>query len=329
MTTRVLFLCTHNSARSQMAQGLLNWLAPERYTAFSAGTHPTRQHPLAVKVMAELGINILPQGVHALSDYTGQSFDLVVTVCDQAAEECPVFPGAAEQLHWGFADPSVAGGTEEGRLRAFRHTRDLILVRLQQWLAQHGEPVTVPTASGAPSLLATDGSHPHAADTAHLSLPSQLTPPTRVLIMCTGNSARSQMAEAWLRYLGGSEYAAFSAGTHPTSVNPLAIRVMAERYIDISQARSKSVAEFLDQPFDYVITVCDRAAEQCPIFPGIALRLHWSFPDPAAVTGSDADRVQAFRTVRDGLYFQFWRWITDQLPAELEQEQLERAEEHK
>jgi arsenate reductase (thioredoxin) len=136
MTQRVLFLCTHNSARSQMAHGLLNWLAPEEYTAFSAGTHPSQQNPLAVKAMAELGINILPQGVHALSDYVGQSFDLVVTVCDQAAEECPVFPGAARQLHWGFADPSQAMGTEEERLRAFRHTRDLIMMRLQQWLAE-------------------------------------------------------------------------------------------------------------------------------------------------------------------------------------------------
>ena len=109
MTKRVLFLCTHNSSRSQMAQGLLNWLAPQHYTVFSAGTHPTHQHPLAVKVMAELGINILPPGRACLRDYAGQSFDLVVMVCDQAAEECPVFPGATQQLHWGFADPSVPG----------------------------------------------------------------------------------------------------------------------------------------------------------------------------------------------------------------------------
>jgi arsenate reductase len=136
MNQRVLFLCTHNSARSQMAQGLLNWLAPEEYTAFSAGTHPSQQNPLAVKAMAELGINILPQGVHALTDYVGQPFGLVVTVCDQAAEECPLFPGAAQQLHWGFADPSLAQGTEEERLQAFRHTRDLLEARLKQWLAE-------------------------------------------------------------------------------------------------------------------------------------------------------------------------------------------------
>jgi arsenate reductase len=136
MQKRVLILCTHNSARSQMAQGLLNWLAPDRYDALSAGTHPTQQNPLAVKAMAELGVTIVPQGVHALSDYIGQPFDLVITVCDQAAEECPVFPGAVRQLHWSFADPSRVPGTEEERLEAFRHTRDLIQMQLQQWLAE-------------------------------------------------------------------------------------------------------------------------------------------------------------------------------------------------
>ncbi len=296
MTQHILFLCTHNSARSQMAQGLLNWLAPERYTALSAGTHPKALHPLAAKVMAELGIDILPQGVHALADYVGQPMDLVVTVCDTAAEECPVFPGALHQLHWGFADPSVVSGTEEERLAAFRHTRDLILVRLRQWLAAQDPtaPTTTP-ASSSPTTQPVDG------------------PPVRVLILCTGNSARSQMGEAWLAFLGGTSYAVASAGTHPSVVNPLAIQVMGERGIDISHARSKSVNEFLGQPFDYVITVCDQAAENCPVFPAATQRIHWSFPDPAAVQGSDAERLQAFREVRDALYFQFWAWITTHL----------------
>lgn len=303
MTHRVLFLCTHNSARSQMAQGLLNWLAPERYIAFSAGTHASHVHPLAVQVMAELGVNILPQGVHQLADYVGQPFDLVVTVCDSAAEECPVFPGAVRQTHWGFADPSAALGDEAARLAAFRHIRDLILVRLRQWLAQTDDgdvmmSTRTPTASASPAT-------PSFPAYAELEIPV----PQRVLILCTGNSARSQMAEGWLRYLGGASYQAFSAGTHPTTVNPLAIQVMAERGIDISDQRSKSVTEFIDQPFNYVITVCDRAAEECPVFPGTVQRLHWSFPDPAAVAGAEAERVRAFREVRDGLYFQFWYWL--------------------
>jgi arsenate reductase (thioredoxin) len=231
------------------------------------------------------------------------------------------------QLHWGFADPSRAVGTEDERLRAFRHTRDLIMVRLQQWLAEQG---TLPATDG-PSVTSSVPSDPPAhsslSDTARLTDTMQVTPPTRVLILCTGNSARSQMAEAWLRYLGGSAYDVNSAGTHPTSVNPLAIQVMAECSIDISQARSKSVTEFQGQPFDYVITVCDHAAEHCPVFPGKAVRLHWSFPDPAAVTGDVADRLQAFRNVRDGLYFQFWQWVTDQLPRD-GQQQPDRVREH-
>ncbi len=134
----------------------------------------------------------------------------------------------------------------------------------------------------------------------------------RVLILCTGNSARSQMAEGWLRHLAGDRYAAFSAGTHPSVVNPLAIRAMQEVGIDISGQRSKSLTVYLDQPFDYVITVCDQAAEACPIFPGPAQRLHWSFPDPAAVTGTNDVRLAAFRVVRDAIAERLRGWLAAQ-----------------
>ncbi|HKD77754.1 MAG TPA: arsenate reductase ArsC [Ktedonobacterales bacterium] len=131
----------------------------------------------------------------------------------------------------------------------------------------------------------------------------------RVLILCTGNSARSQIAEGWLRHLAGERFDVFSAGTKPSVVNPLAIQVMHEVDIDISDHSSKSVTEFVDQPFDYVITVCDQAAEACPVFPGPAQRLHWSFPDPAAVRGDESMRLQAFREVRDGLKDRLTGWI--------------------
>jgi arsenate reductase len=130
----------------------------------------------------------------------------------------------------------------------------------------------------------------------------------RVLILCTGNSARSQMAEGWLRELAGDRFDVFSAGTYPSIVNPLAITVMRERGIDISGQRSKSVNEFLGQPFDFVITVCDQAAEACPIFPGPAERIHWSFPDPSAVTGTEEEKRNAFRAVRDSLHDQLRHW---------------------
>ena len=125
----------------------------------------------------------------------------------------------------------------------------------------------------------------------------------RVLFLCTGNSARSQMAEGFLRHVGGERFDAMSAGIDPTSVNPLAVRAMAEVGIDISRQRSKSAASLLKEPlhFAYVITVCDHANERCPIFPGVVKRLHWSLQDPAAATGTDAERLAVFRRVRDAI----------------------------
>jgi arsenate reductase len=123
----------------------------------------------------------------------------------------------------------------------------------------------------------------------------------RVLILCTGNSARSQMAEGLLRAFAGDRAEVLSAGTNPSVVRPEAIAVMSELGIDLSGHRSKHVREFDGQHFDYVITVCDDAKESCPVFPGDTERLHWSFPDPAAVEGSETTRLSAFRRVRDAL----------------------------
>src|SRR5215216_407594 len=121
----------------------------------------------------------------------------------------------------------------------------------------------------------------------------------RVLFLCTGNSARSQMAEGLLREMAGEVFDVDSAGVSPTNVRPEAIAAMREIGIDISQHRSKSVDEFIDQEFDYVITVCDNAREQCPIFPGQAKQIHWSFDDPAAAEGDELARLAVFRRVRD------------------------------
>lgn len=136
----------------------------------------------------------------------------------------------------------------------------------------------------------------------------------RVLILCTGNSARSQMAEGLLRALAGDHIDVYSAGTRPSVVHPLAIEAMQEHGIDISGHRSKHLDEFRAQPFDYVITVCDSAAETCPIFPGKAERIHWSFPDPAAAQGSEAERLAAFRQVRDDIKGHLRAWVNT-LPA--------------
>lgn len=121
----------------------------------------------------------------------------------------------------------------------------------------------------------------------------------RVLILCTGNSARSQMAEGLLRHDGGDKFEVASAGVEPSHVRPQAIEAMREVGIDISGHRSKSVDEFAGQEFDYVITVCDNANERCPVFPGKTVRVHWSFDDPAAAEGDEAARLAVFRRVRD------------------------------
>ncbi len=121
----------------------------------------------------------------------------------------------------------------------------------------------------------------------------------KVLFLCTGNSCRSQMAEGLLRYFGNSRFEVYSAGVNPSFVHPLAIKVMKEIGIDISNHRSKSVAEFLGQTFDYVITVCDKAKESCPNFPGEVKKIHWSFEDPAEATGTEEERLKVFRKVRD------------------------------
>jgi len=119
----------------------------------------------------------------------------------------------------------------------------------------------------------------------------------RVLFLCTGNSCRSQMAEGWARTLGLGRVEAFSAGTEPKGLHPLAVRVMAEAGVDISHQKSKHLDTLMGQPFDYVITVCDRARDACPVWPGARENIHWSFDDPALATGSDEEKMQVFRRV--------------------------------
>ena len=131
---RVLFLCTHNSARSQMAEGLLRELGKDKVEAHSAGTVATRVHPLAIATMAEKKIDISGQRSKHLDEFAGQDFDYVVTVCDNARESCPVFPGAPEQIHWSIADPSAVEGDEATRLRAFRVASDELTTRIRYLL---------------------------------------------------------------------------------------------------------------------------------------------------------------------------------------------------
>ena len=142
MKRRILFLCTHNSARSQMAEGLLRSLGGDTFEVFSAGTEATFVRPLALKAMAELGIDISKQQSKTLDRYLNEPFAEVITVCDTAAEMCPVFPGAEKRRHWSLEDPSKATGTEEEQLAVYRRVRDELQSRIEQELLLRKERST-------------------------------------------------------------------------------------------------------------------------------------------------------------------------------------------
>ena len=137
--------------------------------------------------------------------------------------------------------------------------------------------------------------------------------PLRVLFLCTHNSARSQMAEGFLRSMGADRVQVESAGTEETRVNPLAIRAMRERGVDLGSHRSKTLDRFLDESWDYVITVCDSANERCPVFPRAVRRQHWSFKDPSQATGSEDQRLDVFRRVRDEIEAHIRAWVREEM----------------
>jgi arsenate reductase (thioredoxin) len=146
-------------------------------------------------------------------------------------------------------------------------------------------------------------------------------PNPRILVLCTGNSARSQMAEGFFKKYVGDEFDVFSAGLDPKPIHPLAIQVMSEVGIDISQQYSKDVKQFLGQHFTYLITVCSNAEARCPIFPGVIYRLYWPFDDPAAVEGSDAQTLAKFCEIRDKIEDHIRRWMLEYKAKQLEARQ--------
>jgi arsenate reductase len=132
MKKKVLFLCTGNSCRSQMAEGLLRSFYGDKYEVFSAGVNPTSVNPNAITVMKEIGIDISGQKSKSVNEFINQIFDIIITVCDNAKESCPIFQGKAERLHWSFFDPAEAVGTQEEILQVFRKIRDEILVKTKE-----------------------------------------------------------------------------------------------------------------------------------------------------------------------------------------------------
>jgi len=282
--TKVLFLCTHNSARSQIAEGLLKFLYGDEYEVFSAGTNPTQVNPLAIRVMAEIGIDISEQYSKSLDVFKDADIDLVVSVCRSGSKiNCTIcssqivmgnpelitsrLPRAKDYLDQPFDDPSEVDGTEEKKLEAFRHTRD----EMKKWIIERFS-----------------------------YLSEHALKKTKVIFLCTGNSARSQMAEAFLRKYADDHFEVYSAGFDPRPIHPYIIRVMKEIGYDLKDQHPKDLSQYLGKVhFGIVITVCEKAEAQCPTIPDVSTRLYWPFEDPAAFQGTEEEKLAKFREIRD------------------------------
>lgn len=290
---RVLFLCTHNSARSQMAEGLLRHLGGEGIEVSSAGNQPAAVHPLAVQAMAETGIDISGQRAKHLDEFAGQTFDLVITVCDRVRENCPLFPGDPEQIHWSIPDPLAGENASPAAYQRFATIAQELRTRVTYLLLTQRERMTK----------------------APLSMQAAPTK-AKVLFLCTGNAARSQMAEAWLKHYGGQRYEVHSAGFAPKgAIHPLTLAVMAERGLDLADQRCKDVTEYLGRTnFHYLITVCGRDEADCPtaFLNSGGERLEWDFADPVAFVGSAEETIATFRRVRNQIETQIQQWLASQ-----------------
>jgi arsenate reductase len=307
----VLFLCTGNSARSIMAEAMLNTLGRGQFRAYSAGSHPIGAiNPFAYEQIKNLKYPLGDLRSKRWDEFAvpgAPHMDFIITLCDDAAgEDCPRWPGHPVTAHWGFQDPAAFEGTDAEKQRVFAKVsreiknrldifsilpfEKLSRIAIKQELDQIGAP-RVPSPLPQQATITTKNTR--RADKVHT-----------VLFLCTGNSARSIMAEALVTILGKGRFKGFSAGSKPGGkVNPFAIEQIKnfDPAYPTSEMRSKSWDEFArpDAPhMDFIITVCDNAAaETCPYWPGHPATAHWGFEDPAAVKGSDEAKRAAFKQI--------------------------------
>lgn len=303
-TYNVLFICTGNSARSILAEGLLNFMGRGQFKAFSAGSHPKGEvHPLALQELGNLhiptdGFRSKSWEEFAASD--APEMDFVFTVCDTAAGEvCPVWPGQPMTAHWGMPDPVAVQGTDDQKKLAFRDAAVTMKRRLELMLSL---PIATLAKLSLKKEIARIGTASAVAQDVE-----------NVLILCTHNSARSVLAEGMLNRwakLRGRRVRAYSAGSAPSGrINPFALEALRNAGVDTSDFRSKSWDEFTAPnapPLSLVITVCDSAAaEQCPVFYGGAgrqpMKVHWGYPDPSNADGGDDGKRRAFELTRQAI----------------------------
>ena len=281
----VLFARVHNAGRSQMAAAFFNELAdPETARAVSAGTAPgERVHPEVVEVMREVDIDLSGARPRKLTPELAKTAELLVTM--GCGDECPFVPGLRRD-DWPLEDPK---GKPRARVREIREEirgRVAALLEKEGWGRRGATPPRTQAGNG-------------------------------VLFLCTGNSARSQMAEALLRHFAGERFDAYSAGLRPAAeVHPLTLRVLEENGIDTKGLRPKGTDLFLGKvSIRYAIIVCEKASQACPrIYPFALQTLYWPFEDPAVFEGGASERLRKFREIRDQIESRVRAWISEVSP---------------
>jgi arsenate reductase len=290
----VLFVCTGNSARSIMAEVIMNQIGREHFKAFSAGIHPRGEiHPLTLETLANQGHSLEGLRSKSWEEFTqpdSPQMDFIFTVCDQAAgESCPTWPGQPITAHWGFPDPAAATGSRIDQLKAFQSVQSQIATRIKLFL---NLPINKIDRMSLQSQICSLGKK-------------------KVLFLCDGNADRSQMAEGLLRKLDNEHFDVHSAGIEPRPLNPLAVTVMQEISIDIAGHRSKHLNDYMDTRFDYIITLCDKVNSSCMSFPRDGHVIHWQCTDPESTHGDETQKLAAFRSSRDELASHIKIWLSN------------------
>jgi arsenate reductase len=295
----VLFLCTGNSARSIMAEALLNRLGAGRFTAFSAGSHPAgRVNPLTIEQLERAGYSTAGLRSKDWEEFArpgAPQLDFVFTVCDKAASEiCPAWPGQPMTAHWGIEDPAAVQGDEATRRRAFVRAFSVLQRRLSLFLSLPFEKLDAMALQHELSAIGQIAEQVVFPAERRDPPPAAAAARRTVLVLCTGNSCRSQMAEAILRYELADQVRALSAGTAAHSlVADNAIAALRLAQVPVDGLYPKNVEAVMHEPIDLIVTVCDHARETCPIFPRPVPGIHLPFHDP------HGEPLESFVRVRD------------------------------